>query len=121
MLLGLVDMDYIFFLALLNFGLVYFYQLKIHKRRISDKKDLVFLFVASLLNTWGMDTMHSLLDPENWTDSFKIALGVWLLFTAASSFKYYRFNSLPFKKFWLDYGGDLISYLFISAGVYAYT
>lgn len=116
-----MDLAYIPIVALLNVGLIYFYHLKIQKRQISGFRDWVILFFTSLLNTWGIDTLHHLVNSSSWMDTFKISLGAWLLFTAATSYKYYRFNSLPFKKFWLDYGGDLVSYMFISAGVYALT
>lgn len=121
MLLDPLDLAYIPIVALFNVGLIYFYHLKINKRRVSGKGNWAIHFIISFFNTWGIDTLHHLTNSSSWMDAFKIALGAWLLFTAATSYKYYRFDSLPFKKFWLDYGGDLLSYMFISASVYTLT
>lgn len=116
-----MDWAHIPIVALLNLFVIYISQLKLRKRQISGKQEWFFLFIASLLNTWGLDVLNHLVTTDTLVDALKISLGIWLLFTAASSYKNYRFRSLPLKEFWLDYVGDLFSYLFIGVGIYVCT
>lgn len=116
-----MDLAYIPVVALLNLGVVYLCQVKLLKRPISGKKEWCLLYLASFLNTWGLDVLQHLVTTDDLFDVFKISLGVWLLFSAATSYKHYRFRSLPFRQFWLDFGGDLLSYMLIGVGIYVCT
>jgi hypothetical protein len=116
-----MDLAYIPLVALLNLGVIYLCHVKLLKRPISGKQEWFMLYIASFLNTWGLDVLQHLVTTDNLFDVLKISLGAWLLFTAATSYKHYRFRSLTFRQFWLDFGGDLISYMIVGIGIYVCT
>lgn len=119
--MNFIDMAYIPLIAVVNLAVIYGWQKWARKRSIGTLSDWGVVLLCSLLNTWGLDTLQRLVVTYKWADVFKVSLGGWLLFTAASSLKNYRLNNWSVREFWLDYGGDLLSYFFIGAGIYACT
>ncbi len=116
-----LDYAYIPVIALINLAIIAVWQIKVRKISFKGLNDWFWLYACSFLNTWGIDTLARVFATHTWMDVFKVSLGAWLLFSAATAFKYYRMKSLGLKEFWLDYGGDLVSYFFIGVAVYVCT
>ena len=119
--MNVLDYAYIPIVALLNLGIVYGWNKKFKKNLILTKKDWLFIYICSFLNVWGLDTLQHALISNKFLDAMKVSLGAWLLFTGASAFKTGRFRSMPLNEFWIDYGGELICYFFMGAGIFVLT
>ncbi len=116
-----LDFVYIPVIALFNLAIVAFWHKKFRKKLFVGKNDWIWLFACSFLNTWGIDVLSRLAVTHSWMDALKVSFGAWFLFSAATAHKYYRLNARGPKEFWLDYGGDLVSYIFMGIGVYICT
>lgn len=98
-----------------------FWQKTLAQKKIRTFNALGVIFLGSLFNAWGLDVMQRMLDIFTLIQMMKISLGCWLMFSAATSAKYYAINGWPKRIFWIDYGGDLISFILMGLIIYALT
>ena len=83
--------------------------------------NLATLFFGSLLNAWAIDVIGRLADISSLNHVLEVSLGCWLMLAAATSAKYYAVNGWSQKKFWIDYGGDLVGFQLMGLIIYALT
>ncbi len=98
-------------IALINLGVIYLWNKKVRKRVFQTPKIWLYSFFGSLFNVWGLDVIQRNFVVENVPDMIKVSAGCWLVFVVATNAKYLVIYNWSKRDFWLDYGGDLVSYL----------
>ncbi len=89
----------------------YFWITKVAKKEVKGIGVFVILILSSFFVAWGIDVIQKYLDISSIVHIIKISLGCWIMFAVATGSKHYAINGMSKKKFWIDYGGDLVSYL----------
>ncbi len=105
-------------IALINLGFIYLWNLKIRSRAMRTPKVWAASFFGSLFNVWGLDVIQRDFVVDSLPNMIKVSAGCWLVFVVATNAKYLVIYGWSKRDFWLDYGGDLVS--FILAGILIY-
>lgn len=75
-------------------------------------------FFGSLFNIWGLDVIQRDFEVESLYKMIVVSAGCWLVFVLATNAKYMEIYGWSKRDFWLDYAGDLVS--FILSGIIIY-
>lgn len=66
---------------------------------------------GSLFNVWGLDVIQRDFVVETLPSMITVSAGCWLVFVLATNAKYLVVYGWSKRDFWLDYGGDLLSFI----------
>ncbi|MFA6237812.1 MAG: hypothetical protein WC635_10830 [Bacteriovorax sp.] len=99
----------------------FIWQKKIGHKQIQGIKTLGLIFFGAILNCWGMDVLQRMVDVTTFNQMMQVSLGCWIYIAAATSAKHYALHGWSKKSFWIDYGGDLASFLLMGSIIYALT
>ena len=105
-------------IALVNLGIIYLWNLKVRNRAMRSQAVWVFSFFGSLFNVWGLDVIQRDFVVETLHSMVVVSAGCWLVFVLATNAKYLAIYGWSKRDFWLDYAGDLVS--FIISGILIY-
>lgn len=117
----LQEFSYLLIITVINLGFIYLWNAKVRKKPFKGLKLWVLCAFCSLFMCWGIDALERIYDVGSFGGVAQISFGSWLVFVFATSAKYYAINKWSWKEFWLDYGGDLISFFLAGFGIYVIT
>lgn len=80
-----------------------------------------FAFLGSLFNVWGLDVIQREFMVESALNMVIVSAGCWLVFVLATNAKYLAIYGWSKRDFWLDYAGDLVSFIFSGILIYLAT
>lgn len=98
-------------IALVNLAFMYFWNLKMRNRAFRTPKIWLIALFGSLFNVWGLDVIQRELMIDTVPQMIRASAGVWLVFVLATNAKYMAIYGWSKREFWLDYGGDLLSFI----------
>lgn len=116
--MGISQIVHIPIIALINLGIIYFWNLKVRNRAFRSPGVWVLSFFGSLFNVWGLDVVQRDFVVESVPNMVLVSAGCWLVFVLATNAKYLAIYGWSKRDFWLDYAGDLVS--FIISGILIY-
>lgn len=111
----LKDVLHIPVIALVNLGFIYLWNLKVRNRAMKTPQVWLFALFGSLFNVWGLDVIQRDFVVDTLPNMIKVSAGCSLVFVLATNAKYRVIYGWSKRDFWLDYAGDLLS--FILAGI----
>jgi hypothetical protein len=97
------------------------WNLKILKKTIKGKKMWLFFAMCSLCTTWGLDALDKAFGLDSYSGVFQVAFGSWLVFVFATTAKTCAINKYSIKEYSKVYGGELLSFLLMSFGIFLIT
>jgi hypothetical protein len=116
--LGISQIVHIPIIALINLGIIYFWNLKVRNRAFRSPSVWGLSFFGSLFNVWGQDVVQRDFVVESVPNMVLVSAGCWIVFVLATNAKYLAIYGWSKRDFWLDCVGDLIS--FIISGILIY-
>lgn len=116
--MGIAQIVHIPIIALINLGIIYLWNLKVRNRAMRSQTVWVLSFFGSLFNVWGLDVVQRDFVVESLPNMIVVSAGAWLVFVLATNAKYLSIYGWSKRDFWLDYAGDLVS--FIVSGILIY-
>lgn len=108
-------------IALVNLGVIYFWNLKMRNRVMKSPAIWGLSFFGSLFNVWGLDVIQRDFVVQSIPHMIIVSAGCWLVFVLATNAKYLAIYGWSKRDFWLDYGGDLVSFIFSGILIYLAT
>jgi uncharacterized membrane-anchored protein len=117
----LVQFSYLLVIAAINLLFVYFWNLKVKKKQIRGKKTWLLFIVCSLCTTWGLDALDRTFGIDTYFGVAQVAFSCWLVFVFATYAKTWAINKWSMKDFWIECGGELLSFFIMGFGVYIIT
>lgn len=115
--MDIIQVIHIPIIALINLGIIYLWNLKVRNRAMRSQAFGPFVF-GSLFNVWGLDVIQRDFVVESLYSMVIVSAGCWLVFVLATNAKYLAIYGWSKRDFWLDYAGDLVS--FIISGILVY-
>ena len=112
---------YIPIIALVAVAFTYGWNLKVRNRAFKSSEVWFLSLFGSLFNVWGLDVLQRELGVETVHNMVLLSASVWFVFVMATYAKYIPIYGWSKRDFWLDYGGDLISFILSGLLVFAVT